>query len=894
MGPPAKDEDNALPNGVAGLEIRKVTKPNSTELCNICSRLDLNLDKFILKDERLRDSARIARPASLAHYSPKSRNLQYSLGTLAEIVAKSDSCPLCSLVAISSNPTTHEELLKSTCFANWEVDGRTVTEDGPLRARTRRIHLRWDNPSLKDSYLVLVAPKRYLRFNSDAAGVWEKDALFLGREFEPGGSNHVLMKSWLDSCTFDHGPKCSTRRDREFEDMVEQSYFGVVDVLDMRLTSLPMFSDNPSDDARITSPPSSPGSSNPDDHIGPKSFVPYVALSYVWGEIGKGKEPYTTDLSNILVHQVPGGLEKVVDQLPVVIRDAIDLVRRLGLRYIWIDSLCIIQNSNRSWQLNAKAMDLIYGNACLTICAADGLDSSTGLKAMHPSTRIQHVQECAPGVKLMVSHLAETGIQASKWNTRAWTFQERLLSRRCLIFTEGRVFFQCPSTMVSEDIVPSPNGTGWSLDFVQAPSRVLLELSARAIWVYSHYVSLYSARELSKPKDILAAFEGVSNLISKHIKAPFVFGLPSSHFDFALLWEPIGRITRRAPKPEDKESFGGLEFPSWSWCGWMGATIKYNNNMLEGCLDDIHEWLTEHTWISWFIRDGHGNLRPLWDDEKSAENRATESRWRGYKGNLFLDGPNVEAITHPRDWSKPGYESYENCDRRGHHERGNPNRMDGRERGKRVIIYEAPSDFHQQQADLRDSYGRELSSKVANRCRKEFRQTLPESPFRIIKADYTSKPDIEFPDQAFLQFWTWSTSLHLVPSDNDHKNIGDGLVRYDIADEIGDWCGSIILDEEWVARKEQENKSDFDGSSHEFIAISDAKAFTYDECNTWTYYIPKEREQSEWDLYYVLLIEKNKPNDRISHRVALGKVFQAAFENNAASRNCEWKEIIFE
>ena len=97
-----------------------------------------------------------------------------------------------------------------------------------------------------------------------------------------------------------------------------------------------------------------------------------------------------------------------------------------------------------------------------------------------------------------------------------------------------------------------------------------------------------------------------------------------------------------------------------------------------------------------------------------------------------------------------------------------------------------------------------------------------------------------------------------------------------MADEIGDWCGSLVADEEWMTKSQR--------SKHEFIAISEAKAFTKDECDVWTYYIPKEREQSEWDLYYVLLVER-KDNMRWE-RVALGKVFRAAFAN------AEWKEII--
>lgn len=182
-------------------------------------------------------------------------------------------------------------------------------------------------------------------------------------------------------------------------------------------------------------------------------------------------------------------------------------------------------------------MGLIYGQAFLTICAADGDDFQTGLRAMNPESRSasQHIEECAPGLSLMLRELPETIISVSTWNTRAWTFQEVLLSRRSLIFADGRAFFQCRSNAVSEDVVAVKKGAGWSLDLVQALPQILRELPYRGFGVYMNCVSLYSSRALTKSKDILAAFKGVSNLIGQSTGTPFVYGLPNSHFDLALL-----------------------------------------------------------------------------------------------------------------------------------------------------------------------------------------------------------------------------------------------------------------------------------------------------------------------------------------------------------------------
>lgn len=181
-------------------------------------------------------------------------------------------------------------------------------------------------------------------------------------------------------------------------------------------------------------------------------------------------------------------------------------------------------------------MDLIYGNAVLTICAADGADAKAGLQALHTEDDTSQLKaDCARGVRLMVSRPPETSIKQSTWASRAWTFQERLLSKRCLIFTEGRVYFQCRSTGMSEEIYVDRRGAGWSLDLVSAPLQMFRVLWDRPLQVYMNCVALYTARHLTKSRDILAAFDGISNLLEKAMAAPLIFGLPSSHFDLALL-----------------------------------------------------------------------------------------------------------------------------------------------------------------------------------------------------------------------------------------------------------------------------------------------------------------------------------------------------------------------
>ncbi|KAI1213758.1 uncharacterized protein F4807DRAFT_198938 [Annulohypoxylon truncatum] len=176
------------------------------------------------------------------------------------------------------------------------------------------------------------------------------------------------------------------------------------------------------------------------------------------------------------------------------------------------------------------------------------------------------------------------------------------------------------------------------------------------------YVRSYTSRSLTRPSDILSAFEGITWLFKGHMNhEQFLFGLPTSCFDLAFVWTPTKSLIRRrkpriVPSPNNKsyalvtrrectceaedDFLSGAQFPSWAWCGWMGdngagGQVIYHDNMLEGCLLNIPQWLEHHTWIEWHIRDGKGHLRSL--RHKVTRTRArevyNEDKWNGYSGS---------------------------------------------------------------------------------------------------------------------------------------------------------------------------------------------------------------------------------------------------------------------
>jgi hypothetical protein len=135
----------------------------------------------------------------------------------------------------------------------------------------------------------------------------------------------------------------------------------------------------------------------------------------------------------------------------------------------------------------------------------------------------------------------------------------------------------------------------------------------------------------------------------------------------------------------------------------------------------------------------------------------------------------------------------------------------------------------------------------------------------------------------FLQFWTWSAHFYLsFANQPSASSLNAGLTRFDVTDCHGDWCGTVVID------TELSNTLDF-RAAHEMIAISDAMSFSNEEYDGWTYYTSAERELSEWDLYYVLLVQHDALG--IAQRVGLGKVYKESFQN-ACGAGSAWKEFI--
>lgn len=282
----------------------------------------------------------------------------------------------------------------------------------------------------------------------------------------------------------------------------------------------------------------------------------YLALSYVWGNSRQEAVQKSMPLPK---------------KLPQTIQDALTIVTELGKRYLWVDSICIDASEPAEKMNQILIMDQIYQGAYATLIALSGNNADSGIPGVrYRSTRIP--QMYADFGKI---HMAarmpdlEQELEKSKWMERAWTYQEALLSRRCIIFTENQVFFSCNVMGCSESMgrLETP---GLKLHPLRDPLVHFgqLDWSAKEypeLQVYNHFIGNYTRRYLTRDSDSLNAITALLRRMQKTIYPKgFLYGLPQEIFRHALIWRQ--NLEGGQAKVPRRRIEGG--FPSWSWVAW--------------------------------------------------------------------------------------------------------------------------------------------------------------------------------------------------------------------------------------------------------------------------------------------------------------------------------------
>lgn len=312
----------------------------------------------------------------------------------------------------------------------------------------------------------------------------------------------------------------------------------------------------------------------------------FMALSYVWGSTQTAR----LLKANCISLQRFGSLHE--QHLPRTIADSIDLVAQLGYQYLWVDALCIIQDDPNDQSYQISKMATIYSSALLTILAAFGEDSDAGLPGLGSSTRLSKQQEVVvippsennDGLSVLntlkshpkrwdesYTRSQEDG-DFSKWSQRAWTMQEKALSRRALMFTKEQVFWSCQLAYFCEETCFEVPGT-MVRQYYPSVHRLRIQQGRSDPWeLYSDLIKNYMQRDLTYKGDIFHAFQAIIDAMEKVTETEFLWGMPRSRFELALLWQSFHDVRRRRdpstlPMTSLKKQ---ITFPSWSWLGWLG------------------------------------------------------------------------------------------------------------------------------------------------------------------------------------------------------------------------------------------------------------------------------------------------------------------------------------
>lgn len=317
-----------------------------------------------------------------------------------------------------------------------------------------------------------------------------------------------------------------------------------------------------------------------------ETIPPYAALSYVWG-------PRQLQTSINLERSISSRPKICRDSLPRTLKESILLARDLELPYIWIDRICIDQNtSSETKSIALQAMGAIYAAAILVIAAAAGNDANSGLPGTRGHDRdempcFRTSDQSGSQIEIMPKVVDDLGskLSASAWARRGWTFQEYVFARRALLVFPEEMFFVCTNpTLQREAFSRNPSIGLFALE-LNAPElnaredmswlmrSSLFSASTFSREAYAQAVGEFTWRDLTFEKDRLDAFKGMilDHGDGQH-DVSVATGLPMHYFGLALTWRARyypRSLRKRVPSIA----------PSWSW-GSAGMPVYYGLRLM--------------------------------------------------------------------------------------------------------------------------------------------------------------------------------------------------------------------------------------------------------------------------------------------------------------------------
>lgn len=341
----------------------------------------------------------------------------------------------------------------------------------------------------------------------------------------------------------------------------------------------------------------------------------YLCLSYCWG-------PHRTITIKTL-EDLRSGIA------PATILNAVEATLRLGQRYLWVDRYCIPQDDCPERQQALTQMDTIYEKGLLTLVAAHGNDDEGGLPGVSEARPSPLVVTTQHSTLWALPRDMSPMVQESRWNSRAWTYQEARFSSRCVFFFENQTYFVCKSASCTE-VVPLHDTSDGPCSFTNTVNLAQLKpsLFAKPLWseppVFEDLFA-FCARKLTRQSDRLDAFLGCLNrsgywsycgilLIPQRDTGKGTTPLvKDQNISFALGLSWCRKIWNNFDRNPYVPIDGKRTLPTWSWASW-DTRPHYNFQ------------LRRHRGIAYSTQDRHRTSCVFWMvDEEGHETSFDEA-----------------------------------------------------------------------------------------------------------------------------------------------------------------------------------------------------------------------------------------------------------------------------
>jgi len=373
----------------------------------------------------------------------------------------------------------------------------------------------------------------------------------------------------------------------------------------------------------------------------------YVALSHAWGK----KEERRKAMPLLLNENISARMLSIPwDELTQTFQDAIVITRDIGVPYVWIDSLCIVQDDRKDWAREAARMASVYKFAYLVIAATSSKNGDDGfLRPRSPSYDLAGPGNGSFHVQRRIYHhtiiVWQAGDDSMPLLDRAWCFQERLLARRVLHYTKEEIMWECQNNLWCEcQNITLDNSLPTELESCKRAYAAAVASTRSDIRTnsWNKFVRTYSELALTFETDRLPGISGIAREIAVPTLGTYLAGIWEYQLPQALLWRSTGRIIDRPSR---------YLAPTWSWASIITAVAPCEKQLASTSTNSVCRVVditcTPNTSdLYGHVRDGQ---LKIFGPTMAATLKRTDREYKSRRYDVILEIPNTEAPEIPDD-----------------------------------------------------------------------------------------------------------------------------------------------------------------------------------------------------------------------------------------------------